>query len=70
MKLFKLIFMVRFIKVLEWISSIKEAATLRSVPMRAEKDTQKINKDWLQLGRRAKGYHKVNTSLDIFSYVN
>ena len=52
--------MVKFIKILEGISSIKEAATLRSVPMRAEKDTQKINK----------GYHKVNTSLEKLWYVN
>lgn len=45
MKLLKLIFMVRFIKILEWISSVEEAATTRSVPMRAEKDTLKIIKD-------------------------
>ena len=31
--------------ILEGISSIEEAATFRSVPMRAEKYTQKINKD-------------------------
>ena len=43
MKLLKLIFMVRFIKILEWISSVEEATT-RSVPMRAEKDTLKIIK--------------------------
>ncbi len=53
MKLLKLIFMVRFIKVLEGISSVEEAATSRSAPMRAEKYTQKINKDC----------HKVYTSL-------
>ena len=41
--------MVRFINILEWISSIEEATTLRSVPMKAEKDAQKINE----------GYHKV-----------
>ena len=45
MKLFELIFMVRFIKILEGISTIKEGATIRLVPMRAEKYTQKINKD-------------------------
>lgn len=44
MKLLKLIFMVRFIKILEWISSVEEAVTTRSVPMRAEKDTLKIIK--------------------------
>ena len=60
MKLFKLIFMVRFIKVLEWISSVEEAATYRSVPMRAEKDIQKINKDC----------HKVYTSSHFLLNVN
>ena len=45
--------MVRFIKVLEGISSVEEAATSRSAPMRAGKYTQKINKDC----------HKVYTSL-------
>ncbi len=45
MKLFKLIFMVRFIKILEWISSVEEAATYRSVPMRTGKGTRKINED-------------------------
>ncbi len=44
MKLSKLIFMVRFIKILEWISSIEEAATSRSVPMRAEKYAQRLMK--------------------------
>ena len=60
MKLSKLIFMVRFIKILEWISSIEEAATSRSVPMRAEKYAQKINEDC----------HKVYTSSDFLVYVN
>ena len=60
MKLFKLIFMVRFIKVLEVISSIEEAAAYRSVPMRAKKCTQKIYKDC----------HKVYTSLDSLLNVN
>ena len=44
-KLFKLIFMVRFIKVLEGISTVEEVETSRSAPVRAEKYTQKINKD-------------------------
>ena len=44
MKLFKLIFMARFIKILGWISSVEEAATFRSVPMREEKYAQKIDK--------------------------
>ena len=52
MKLFKLIFMVRFIKVSEWISPVEEGATSRSVPMRTGKDTRKINDDC----------HKVYTS--------
>ena len=60
MKLSKLIFMVRFIKISEWISSIEEAATSRSVLMRATKDTRKINKDC----------HKVYTSSDSFINVN
>ena len=60
LKLFKLIFMVRFIKILEGISSIEEAATYRSVPMIAKKYTQKINKDC----------HKVYTSLGSLLNVN
>ena len=52
--------MVRFIKILEWISSVEEAATYRSVPMRAEKDTQKINEDC----------HKVYTSSHLLLNVN
>ena len=52
--------MVRFIKISEWISSIEEAATSRSVLMRATKDTRKINKDC----------HKVYTSSDSFINVN
>ena len=60
MKSFKLIFMVRFIKIPEGISSIEEVATLRSVPMRAEKYTRKINK----------GCHKVYTSSDSLLNVN
>ena len=55
MKLFKLIFMVRFIKILEWIWSIEEGATSRLVPMNAAKGAQKINED----------YHKVYTSSKI-----
>ena len=54
--------MVRFINILKWISSIEEAATYRSVPMRAEKDAQKINKDWLLFSRRAIGCHKVHST--------
>ena len=60
MKLFLLIFMVRFIKILEQIWSIEEGATSRLVPMKAAKDAQKINKDC----------HKVNTFLGLFSNVN
>lgn len=48
-KLFKLIFMVRFIKILEQVWLIEEEATYRLVPMKAGKDAQKIIKD----------YHKV-----------
>ena len=60
MKLFKLIFMVRFIKVLEQICPIEEGATIRLVPMKAVKDAQKINKDC----------HKVYTFLDSLLNVN
>ena len=49
MKLSKLIFMVRFIKVLEQVWPIEEGATARLVPMKAAEDAQKINED----------YHKV-----------
>ena len=63
MKLSKLIFMVRFIKILEQVWPIEEGATARLVPMnpeglaapkistrrKAAKDAQKINED----------YHKV-----------
>lgn len=42
------------LKVLGWISSVEEAATSRSVPMREEKYAQKIDKDC----------HKVNNFLD------
>ena len=45
MKLFKLIFMVRFIKILEQIWSDEEGATSRLVPMKTAEDAQKINKD-------------------------
>ena len=38
LKLSKLIFMVRFIKVLEQIWPIEEGATARLVPMKAAKD--------------------------------
>lgn len=54
MKLFKLIFMARFIKILEQICLIEEGATIRLDPTKANKDAQKINKGW----------HKVYTSLD------
>ena len=60
MKLFKQIFMVRFIKILEGISSIEEAATSWSVLTKAEKYAQKINED----------YHKVYTSSVILLNVN
>ncbi len=49
MKLSKLIFMVRFINILEQVWPIEEGATARLVPMKAAKDAQKINED----------YHKV-----------
>ncbi len=52
MKLFKLIFMVRFNKILEWISPEEKAAPSRSEPMRTGKDIRKINEDC----------HKVYTS--------
>ena len=45
MKLSELIFMVRFIKISEWISPVKEAATSRSEPMRTGKGIRKINED-------------------------
>ena len=45
MKLFKLIFMVRFINILEQVWPIEEGATARLVPMKAAEDAQKINKD-------------------------
>ena len=60
MKLSKLIFMVRFIKVLEQVWPIEEGATARLVPMKAVKDAQKINKDC----------HKVYTSSDSLLNVN
>ena len=60
MKSFKLIFMVRFIKILERIRSIEEGATSRLVPMIAAKDARKINED----------YHKVYTSSMILLNVN
>ena len=44
-KLFKLIFMARFIKILEQIRPIAEGATARLVPMQADEDAQKINED-------------------------
>ena len=55
MKLFKLIFMARFIKVSEQLCSIEERATMRLVSMKADKDARNINKDC----------HKVN-NLNIF----
>ena len=60
MKLSKLIFMVRFIKLLEQIWPIEEGAILRLVPMKVDKDAQKINKDC----------HKVYTSSDSLTNVN
>ena len=60
MKLSKLIFMVRFIKLLEQIWPIEEGAILRLVPMKVDKDARKINKDC----------HKVYTSLDSLTNVN
>ena len=71
MKLSKLIFMARFIKVLGWISSVEprrargakatqQTATSRSVSMREEKYAQKIDKDC----------HKVNNFLYYLCYVN
>ena len=48
------------LKVLGWISSVEEAATSRSVPMREEKYAQKIDKDC----------HKVNNFLYLLWYVN
>ena|GEM_PF-3857534 len=60
MKLFKLIFMVRFIKVSEQVWPIEEEATIRLVPMRVAKDARKINKDC----------HKVYTSSDSLLNVN
>lgn len=50
--MFKLIFMVRFIKIFRQIWSTEEGATMRLVPMKGAEDVQKINKD----------YHKVHTS--------
>ena len=60
MKLSKLIFMVRFIKVSEQVWPIEEGATIRLVPMRAVKDARKINK----------GCHKVYISSDSLLNVN
>ena len=45
MKLSKLIFLVRFINVLEQVWPVEEGATSRLVPMKAVKDAQKINED-------------------------
>ena len=60
MKLFKLIFMARFIKILEQISPIAEGATARLVPIKADKDARKINEDC----------HKVNNFSNFLCYVN
>ena len=65
MKLSKLIFMVRFIKILEQIWQIEPRrareteVTIRLVPMKPIKNAQKINEDWLLFSRRAIGCHKV-----------
>ena len=69
MKLFKLIFMVRFIKVSEQVWPIEEGATIRLVPMRAVKPARKINKDWL-LKSPSFGCHKVYISSDSLLNVN
>ena len=74
MKLSKLIFMVRFINIMEQVWPVEEGATARLVPMNPEglaapkistcrkavKDAQKINKDC----------HKVYTSSDSLLNVN
>ena len=60
MKLVKLIFMVRFIKLLEQICSIEEGATSRLVLTKTDKDARKINKD----------SHKVYNSSDLLLNVN
>ena len=60
MKLFKLIFMVRFIKILRQNGSAEEGATYRLVPMKTAEDAQKTNED----------YHKVYTILKFSVYVN
>ena len=60
MKLFKLIFMVRFIKISEHIWPIEEGATSRLVPTKAVKDARKINEYC----------HKVYTSSFLLLYVN
>ena len=60
MKLSKLIFMVRFINILEQVWPIEEGATSRLVLMKAVKDAQKINEV----------YHKVYTSSHYLLNVN
>ncbi len=56
MKLLKLIFMVRFIKILEQVCPIEEETTSRLVPRKADKDAPKVNKDC----------HNVYNSSDFF----
>ena len=60
LKLFKLIFLVIFIKIPEQIRSVYEGATSRSVPIKADEDARKIDKDC----------QKVNTSLEFLNNVN
>ncbi len=60
LKLFRLIFMVRFINIMEQIWPVYGGATSRLVPMREEKYAQKIDK----------GCHKVNNFLYCLCYVN
>ena len=45
MKLFKLVFMARFINILEQIRPSEEGATVRLVPMKTDEDARKINED-------------------------
>ena len=52
--------MVRFIKIAEQIWTVYEEATFRLVPIKADEDVRKIDKDC----------HKVNTSLEILYNVN
>ena len=42
MKLFKLIFMVRFIKILKHVRAIAEGVTFRLVPIKADEDAERL----------------------------